>query len=103
MKNHLKHLRKTFFSPPRTKNDRVNDIKEQTLLQNQQKSNPKHKTFSDPEQNSETTKKTSFSIKNRIKTKTLHANHSTNKKKTSFCMSNHLKEQPLHVFQTKTK
>jgi len=35
-------------------------------------------------QNSETTKKTSFSIKNRIKTKTLHANHSTNKKRHPF-------------------
>jgi len=31
-------------------------------------------------QNSETTKKTSFFIKNHIKTKTLHANHSTTKK-----------------------
>jgi len=45
MKNHLKHLQKTFFSPPRTKNDNVNDIKEQTLLQNQQKSNPKRKNL----------------------------------------------------------
>jgi len=45
MKNHLKHLQKTFFSPPRTKNDHVNDIKEQTLLQNQQKSNPKRRNL----------------------------------------------------------
>jgi len=45
MKNHLKHLQKTFFCPPRTKNDHVNDIKEQTLLQNQQKSNPKCKNL----------------------------------------------------------
>jgi len=29
----LKHLQKTFFSPPRTKKDHVNDVKEQTLLQ----------------------------------------------------------------------
>jgi len=33
MKNHLKHLQKTFFFQPRTKNDHVNDIKKQTLLQ----------------------------------------------------------------------
>jgi len=33
MKNHLKHLQKTFFFQPRTKNNNVNDIKEQTLLQ----------------------------------------------------------------------
>jgi len=41
----LKNLQKTFFSPPRTKNDHVNVIKEQTLLQNQQKSNPKRKNL----------------------------------------------------------
>jgi len=29
----LKHLQETFFSTPRTKKDHVNDIKEQTLLQ----------------------------------------------------------------------
>ena len=40
----LKNLQKTFFSPPRTKNDHVNDMKEQTLLQNQQKSNPRSRT-----------------------------------------------------------
>jgi len=30
----LKILQKTFFTPPRTKNEVVNDIKEQTLLPN---------------------------------------------------------------------
>ena len=66
------------------------------------------KTFSDPEQNSETTKKIPFSIKNRIKTKTLHANHSTNKKNillheqslkratfTRFSNENEIKNEPF--------
>jgi len=48
----LQNLQKTYFTPPRTKNEVVNDIKEQTLLPNQHKSNPKGKNFSDLEQNS---------------------------------------------------
>ena len=46
------------------------------------------------------TKMTSFSIKNRIKTQTLHG-IKPQTKKTSFCMKNHLKEQPLHAFPSK--
>jgi len=48
MKKHLKHLQKTFFFQPITKNNKVNDIKEQTLLQPLTKIKRHAKTFSDP-------------------------------------------------------
>jgi len=49
------------------------------------KSNPNHK-------------KTSFPSKNRIKTKTLHANHSTNKKKIIFLHEQSLKRATFTHF-----
>jgi len=44
----LKHLQKTFFSPPRIKKEHVNDIKEQLYFNNQRKSNYKCINLSGP-------------------------------------------------------
>jgi len=103
MKNHLKHLQKTFFFQPRTKNDHVNDIKKQTLLQ--------------PSREIKRQMQKPFQIQHQPRTERLnhqkdflfpkkaHENpnftrKSFHRKKKSFCMKNYLKEQLLYTFST---
>jgi len=92
MKNHLKHLQKTFFSPPRTKNDHVNDIKEQTLLQNQQKSNPIRKNLFRSITEQWNDQKNFLFHQKSHKNQNFTRKSFNKQKKTSFCMTNHLKE-----------
>ena len=90
----LKHLEKTIFSPPRTKKEHVNVIKDQTLLQQpmeiklqtqkpfQIQHRPRTKQFND---------KKEFLFHQKLH-KNPNFTRKSNHKKKSFCMKNHLKE-----------